>query len=125
MKILSALTVIFLDDMRSWHENPMPDDINGGDCYNWAWIAKKLLPDSELIFTAHLGGHAWIKYQGLFFDAESLEGVSDWRDFPCFKNEKIGKYDSYYLSNEDFNKYWDVNKKNNRKIIKKILSQTS
>lgn len=69
--------------------------INYGRCYDWAYIAHCLYPESNLWMN---NGHAWIEINGKFYDSETCRGVKDpnkirsnstasyWRDRP---DEKV------------------------------------
>lgn len=35
-----------------------------------------------------MGGHFWVKIEDLYYDAESPEGVADWRDLQFFVRER-------------------------------------
>lgn len=57
-------------------------DINTGRCFMWAFLAYKLFQDVELYDT---DVHAFVKYNGKFYDSETHKGVKDWRKLPCHK----------------------------------------
>jgi hypothetical protein len=75
-----------------------PYDINNGFCEDFAGnvIARmggcrdglcettaEIETDGGLTITG-LPGHVWIKHDGMHFDAEEPEGVTDWRQLPIF-----------------------------------------
>jgi hypothetical protein len=66
-----------------------PYDINNGFCYEWAGTLLENLPNTE-IWEVPLGvgdtSHAFVRYNGKFYDAECLDGVVDHMDLPLFKN---------------------------------------
>lgn len=54
--------------------------INMGECFLWAYIAYSLYDRVQLW---DMGSHAFVRYQGKFYDSEVPDGVSDWRDLPA------------------------------------------
>lgn len=78
-KLHEAITALF--DMS-------PYQINNGSCFNWAFLAKKLLGRKATLW--NLGSHhAFVKYNGRFYDAECPEGVKNYLSLPCNR----GHYD--------------------------------
>lgn len=51
-----------------------PYQINYGNCYHWAYIAHRLI-GGKLMLTEDKGGHAWLKYNGFYYDSESIGGT--------------------------------------------------
>jgi hypothetical protein len=73
--------------MNRWHNDTLRiSDINGGDCYNWAWIVHHLIPDAVLCTVRYYGGHAFVKIKNKYYDAEHTSGVIDWRKLNSFKD---------------------------------------
>lgn len=75
-----------------------PYDINNGHCEEWANAVLKHIPYPKAI---DMGtpekewneedwavGHVWIVINGINYDAETMEGVKDWRDLKIFKNNR-------------------------------------
>lgn len=52
-------------------------EINRGRCFLWAYVAFRLYKRVELW---SFGVHAFVKYEGRFYDAESPIGEEDWKD---------------------------------------------
>jgi hypothetical protein len=52
-----------------------PAEINGGNCYNWAYRAFKLYPEAKLYSSNMWGGHAWVKIDKQYYDAEHPKGT--------------------------------------------------
>lgn len=72
-----------------------PSHINNGYCADFATViweefqhhcSVEILNNEDLTGEEYL--HTFMKYGGLFYDAEAPNGVSDWRDLPFFKREK-------------------------------------
>jgi hypothetical protein len=78
---------------------PLADayDINCGYCEEWAAITRQkyfeltgqsvieILSDIDLIGDfGEVPGHAFIRFEGKYYDAECPEGVDDWRKLPLF-----------------------------------------
>lgn len=57
-----------------------PAKINRGLCMRWAYMAFHMFEGVELW---DYGSHAFIRYQGKFYDSERLQGVEDWKDLPA------------------------------------------
>lgn len=56
------------------------DRINRGHCFAWAYIAFNLFEGVEIWDT---DSHAFVKYQGKFYDSDKPEGEEDWKDLPA------------------------------------------
>lgn len=86
-----------------------PDDINGGDCHNWAWASKLYHPKADLYQTRMYGGHCWLKLGSEFYDAENPKGT---KDFSKIFPEAIGitktTVDSFKTSPKEFLRKWRV-----------------
>lgn len=57
-----------------------PKLINQGRCWQWAWLARKTFTNVELWDTCE---HAFVRYQGKFYDSERLLGEVNWEDLPA------------------------------------------
>jgi len=60
---------------------------NSGFCDIYASKLSKLLPGSKQWDTEEQGpsgtlGHVWVEFKGKFYDAETPDGVDDWKDLP-------------------------------------------
>ena len=53
-------------------------EINEGNCFNWAWIANTIYPESVLCSVTGYGGHAFIELNGKYYDSENPIGVNHW-----------------------------------------------
>ena len=69
-----------------------PWDINNGNCDLFAedlvLAAEQLGKQGQVFVTPEdedLPGHCWVLVGGKHFDAETPEGVVDWRELPIFK----------------------------------------
>jgi hypothetical protein len=63
---------------------------NSGFCDIYASKLSKLLPGSKQWDTEEQGpsgtlGHVWVEFKGKFYDAETPDGVTDWKDLPWMK----------------------------------------
>jgi hypothetical protein len=73
-------------------------ECNNGFCDIFAKNLAKHLPGSKILSTEdprnETLGHVWVEYQGKYFDAETPNGVSSWRDLPWMKEfySKVGSY---------------------------------
>lgn len=88
-----------------------PDDINGGDCYNWAWVAKLHYPKAQLWQTLRWGGHCWLKLGDKFYDAENPKGTTSLCDImPETKRFKQSSdlIQDMAISPKEFLKIWKV-----------------
>ena len=64
---------------------------NSGFCDIYADKLSKLLPGSKRWSTEEYGahgsfGHVWVEYKGKYYDAESPEGVTDWKQLTWMKD---------------------------------------
>jgi len=67
------------DELR---HDPSVWDINNGHCEAWADRAAELIPGS---FAAWMDPeHCVLVYDGMFYDADCVEGKSDYRELPMF-----------------------------------------
>ena len=57
-----------------------PEEINMGQCFQWAYLAYNLFENVELWDLPH---HAFVKYKGKYYDSECPNGEKDWRDLPA------------------------------------------
>jgi hypothetical protein len=60
---------------------------NTGFCDIYASKLSKLLPGSKQWDTEEMGpsgtlGHVWVEFKGKFYDAETPDGVQDWKQLP-------------------------------------------
>lgn len=83
----------FLNEWLAANNLSASIEVNSGMCEEFAADLSERLPGSEVVYTEnfvdwysdeHPGGHAWVAYQGKHYDAECLEGVSDWKSLPFF-----------------------------------------
>lgn len=74
-----------------------PWDINNGHCDTFANnVIERCGGESDFLFEMQTEnvvvdgpGHVWIWYNGLHYDAETLNGVSDWSELSIFKRSLI------------------------------------
>lgn len=75
-----------------------PEICNTGFCDLFAEKFREEYPGAELWGTdwgiGYVFGHVWVKYAGKFYDAETPNGVVDWRDLPYMQKvyKLRGKY---------------------------------
>lgn len=73
-------------------------ECNNGFCDIFAQKLSKLLPGSEIMSTednrSTTLGHVWVKYKNKYFDAETPNGVSDWKQLPWMKQ--------FYIKNKEY-----------------------
>lgn len=77
-KLTGPLDVSFIN--RTFFRDVDPPEINYGKCFIWAYIAFHLYEDVELW---SFGNHAFVKYDGKFYDSERPNGEEDWSDLPA------------------------------------------
>ncbi len=95
--VLDCLVLTFMKDYKRWTRYPEPDDINGDDCALFAYIASKLLKDTEFWYTDYCGGHAFIKKDGRFYDGTHTKGCLSWRQLDNdFKRLVEGQLETLY-----------------------------
>jgi hypothetical protein len=86
------------------------EEINCGDCYNWAYLAYKVFHkcDIELWSTYAWGHHAFIKIGNRFYDAESPRGVKNYRNLHCFKDPEYKDFspNSRKQTLREFKRFW-------------------
>ena len=62
------------------------EECNNGFCDIFAQKLSKYLPGSKIMSTednrSDTFGHVWIEYKGKYFDAETPNGVSSWKELP-------------------------------------------
>lgn len=96
-----------------------PWSINNGYCSEWADKAFSKFEDTENITecweTIHghsSTSHCFIRVNGMFYDAECLDGVYDHMDLPIFSKSLIvtGNREPVWLLDYSMNGYWGVDK---------------
>jgi len=80
-----------------------PYIINCGLCFEWAYIAYMLFDDIELWSNKN---HAFIKYNGKFYDSESPEGVCDLEILNCNASFDLKYLDSKAQRLSEFVEQW-------------------
>ena len=125
--------------MKTWQMNPIEitrlikwynqseynleitsEDINGGDCYWWALVFVELI--GGVLYTyGHQGGHAFVKFDGRWYDAESPNGVLRWQELKCIEGNDPDDYvDAMGL--REFLVAWKVTPSCFSEYMKKIKS---
>jgi hypothetical protein len=87
------------DKANARYKGLTPYEISHGHCYEWALEVAKYLPEVEVKDvdlwphrgTKGLPYHVWVEFQGKAYDAETLQGVHNWRDLPFFKKHQPNK----------------------------------
>jgi hypothetical protein len=70
-------------------EGKTEEDINYGDCFNWAEIVFDLMPGSKIVWQSlNQCWHTWIEYKGLCYDAEVPKGIRNWLNLPFWERLK-------------------------------------
>ncbi len=95
---LSYINQVFFDHYRL----KTPAAINKGWCFRWAYIAHCLYGGKLCSIFDY---HAFIKIDDLYYDSETLDGVSDWTELPCLGNLKPGSTYTVH-SLEEFLNFW-------------------
>ena len=64
-----------------------PQQINSGNCDSFAEKLHELIGGQifETTFDHNLPTHLWVELNGYHYDAETPEGVSEWKELPIFK----------------------------------------
>ena len=63
-------------------------DINKGYCQEWAYIVSKEVGGELMFYDAN--SHAFVKYEGKFYDAQTRKGVEDWADLGGLREQRQG-----------------------------------
>lgn len=80
--------------------------INEGECFLWAYIVWCLYEGIELW---DCGIHAFVRYNGKFYDSEKPQGEDDWKDLPaCNFGCGLGfrEAERYHVVN--FKRDWEI-----------------
>lgn len=79
--------------------------INEGQCMFWSYIAYKLYSGVELWSNED---HAFVKYNGKFYDSETPKGVDRWQELPCnSRGLAYGQIEKSHMQRLDrFKSYW-------------------
>lgn len=91
--------------------NLSPQQINLGNCYNWALVAYQNYNNVKLYSTDNHGGHAFVKIGQKYFDAESPLGELHWANLNFFRwinNPVVPRRESL----RSFLAYWGKEGKN-------------
>lgn len=87
-----------------------PYDINNGDCEPFAKALHDKLPGSTI--HDYAASHRFVKFEGKYYDAETPEGVKDWKQIPLIAEDKNPSDDMV----EDVTKSVDKSKNKDYKI---------
>ena len=91
---MPSTLVDFLNEWLAANDLSAAIEVNSGLCEEFATDLSERLPGSEVVYTENYvdwdsedypGGHAWVEFQGKYYDAECLDGVSDWLSLPFFQ----------------------------------------
>ena len=65
------------------------EEINNGQCEDFMMNLISELPEDAIErtipFDSELPGHYWVEFRGKHYDAETPDGVNDWRELPIFE----------------------------------------
>lgn len=65
------------------------EDINSGECFEWAAIVFDMIPGSKIAGQSIRGcGHTWVEFKGRLYDAEVPRGVRNWKALPFWQRLK-------------------------------------
>lgn len=118
-KVLNQITDYFLERIRQKRiemdlptSSVAPPHINTGECYNWALVAYLTLGEERVKLHSFdsTGWHAFISIDGLYYDAEHLDGEPNWR-----KMSRVividDHPDDFLLTQtyDEFVAYWRIN----------------
>ncbi len=90
------MAINFEEFLKGWlaaNDLSTAREVNSGLCEDFAIDLSESLPEAEVLYTEDFidwdsddypGGHAWVSYQGKYYDAECLNGVTDWKSLPFF-----------------------------------------
>lgn len=106
----------------------LPSDINGGECYRWAYFANCLIDCSLYRTFGDTYTHAFIGIENKFYDAECCKGVEDWKELPFFILTANRPWCQEWQDNsvkketvEDFVKYWSFDPKYVKERVQEYL----
>jgi len=89
-------------------------ECNNGFCDIFARNLSKYLPGSKIMSTEdprnNTLGHVWIEYNGMYYDAETPNGVNSWKQLPWMK-EFYSKNKSYPTDIENLNEVGEASAK--------------
>ena len=85
---LKKLNKAFLEYFKERKYYSTVKDINQGFCMNWAWIVYKLF-GGELWINEDFY-HAFVKIGNKFYDAQTVNGVSEWIDIGGLRKQRKG-----------------------------------
>lgn len=100
---LDAIVKQFMEEWNVAH----PQEINMGDCYNFAEYVKNYIPRAKIVGNEEIGDvivywgfgeHYWVKIGDKYYGAQTPEGVKNWWDLKYF--EELVKYNKY-ISKDD------------------------
>jgi len=81
------------------------DEINMGQCYDWAYIAYCLWANVELWTSDY---HAWVKVGTKFYDSETFNGDPDLKKLGCNRRCGWGEVEPMQVSAHKFKVIWDT-----------------
>ena len=93
MELLNKITV----DIMSARNHGTPEQINCGDCWLWAIVAARLTGANLIAALGNRNGHAFIKLNGIYYDAECPNGAYHWTSLPFFNRPGYSNSSSKYI----------------------------
>lgn len=94
--------------------------INEGECFHWAYVAFRLYKGVQLW---DISTHAFVRYDGKFYDSERPLGEEDWKDLPA-ANFGVGtSYEARPISPREFKKAWRGSARRFRVVWKDVRAQ--
>lgn len=80
-----------------------------GLCWYYAYVFKHILGGEIYSYQNKKGwGHCFIKYNGLFYDAESLSGKKSWKELQRYLNKVSDKNLVKHRSLSGFVNHWKI-----------------
>jgi hypothetical protein len=84
------VSAVIMGLLKKWEaEGFTPKEVNSGNCDEFSDQLVDLLGKGAIIRETDWGstypGHVWVEYKGKHYDAETPEGVTNWKMLPILK----------------------------------------
>lgn len=95
-----------------------------GLCWYYAYVFKQVLGGEIYSFqrASDRTGHCFVKYKGLFFDAESFDGLSNWKHLQKYLRTVSDEQLVRHNSMNGFFKKWKLSKED-QIVFDKIVTE--